>query len=153
MPPLRADGGGGADEQLGIGRRRDDRADIAPVEDRAAGPRGKIALALDQRGPHRRVGRDDRGRGPRLFGSQRRIGQQRIGKAASRQRITGIGRIAAFLRHARAHRPVKQARIEIGQRIMGRERAGDGALARCGRAVDGNNHAVSPSWRRSQASS
>ena len=48
------------DEQFHVRVRRDDGADIAPVEDCAAGLAGELLLALAQRGANRRICRNRR---------------------------------------------------------------------------------------------
>ena len=54
QPPRGAHLGAGGDEQFDRRVRRNDRADVAPVEHRPAVLRGEVALALDQRRAHAR---------------------------------------------------------------------------------------------------
>ena len=80
---------------------------------------------------------------PARLGLERRILQQHRLEIAAAQCIGRIGRIAAGAHHRHADRAVEQACVEMRQAIMAGERLGDGALARCRRAVDSDDHATS----------
>src|SRR5690606_11114256 len=58
-----------------------------------------------------------------------------------------IGIVDAF-GHCPPHRAVQKPGVEMGQAVMGGERRPDRALARGGRAIDGDNHAASPSGEK-----
>ncbi len=128
------------DEQLGRGARADDRADIPPVEDRAAGLSGKTLLPRQQRRTHTGVRRDDAGIAGVLARHQvGRIEQRRIemlGRLGRRRRI--LGRLAGQAHHQPGG-AVQLAGIEMRQPVMARQRPGDGALAAGGRPINGND--------------
>ena len=59
----------------------------------------------------------------------------------------GLARwVEMHIAHRRRHRAVEQAGVEMRQAIMAGQRAGDGALAAGGGAVDGDDHASAPSF-------
>ncbi|KAI1690699.1 hypothetical protein DdX_22336 [Ditylenchus destructor] len=88
MATLGADRGGRLDEELGVGIRRDHRADIAPVKDRAPRLLGESLLALEQRRANQRVRGNDRGDLAHLVAAQPFVGEQQIVEAG---RGDGVG--------------------------------------------------------------
>src|SRR3546814_12946384 len=74
--------GAGGHEQFGVGVRRDDGADVAPVEHRAAGLVREIDLALEQRRTDLRVDRRADGEDARALEAQRRVLERAGGKIA-----------------------------------------------------------------------
>ena len=118
------------DEQLGVGCRADDRADVAPVEHGAAGLRGEPALQVEQGVAHGLVRGHDRGGIADLAPLQARIveagdvedlgGARRGGHVAERQ---------AGIEKAQRHGPVEEARVEMRQAEMLGEPLAEGALA------------------------
>ena len=111
MAAFGADVGGCADEKFGVGVGRDHGADVPSVEHCAARLCGKAALALQQRGAHQRMRRDDRGERTDFIGAQDRILQQRIVEIARCDRI-GLDRPFEFEPlHVRGDRAVQQAGV------------------------------------------
>ena len=81
--------GAGGDEQLGRRVRGDHRADVAPVEHRAAGLGGEGALEVEQRRAHRRMDRHPAGRLAGRRRAQGRVGQAR--RASQRRAAAAAG--------------------------------------------------------------
>src|SRR5690606_39319320 len=75
-----------------------------------------------------------------------------VAQAGQIQRQRGLGRrlgvaeITARIQHRQAHGAIQQAGVQIRQAVVGGQTRGDGALARGGGAVDGDDkvHAASP---------
>ena len=82
---LGADLRGRLHEQLGVGVGRDHRADVAPVEHRAARLRGEPPLALEQRRADQRMRGHDRGDLADLVVAQRLVGQQQHRRSRTRR--------------------------------------------------------------------
>ena len=85
--------------------------------------------------------RDAAGEPAARLAAQLGIEQQAFGEAARGERIAGVVRIAAVEEHLPPDRAVEQPGVEVRQPEMRGERLGDGALARGGGAVDGDDHA------------
>ncbi len=127
-------------KQLGVGIGCDDGADIAPVEHGTARLMREAALAVEQGGPHQWMRRDDRGIFADLVAAQFGILEQMIVEIAGGDGI-GLDRRVEFQpHHIGRDRAIKQPGVEMRQPVPLGERAGDGALARCGGPVDGDDH-------------
>src|SRR5690606_19928217 len=130
----------GGDKQLHIGLGRDHGADIAPVEHGPAGLKREAALALVQRLAHGRVDRDAARQPPCRFAAQLWIGQQPVRKGRRGERVAGIVGVAAVEEHLASDGAIEQPGVEVRQAVMRGEGAGDGAFARGGGSVDGDDH-------------
>ena len=153
VAPLGADLRRCLDEQFGVGIRCDHGADVAAVEDGAACLAGEALLALHQRCADERVGGDDGGELADLIAAQRGVGEQRIVKVAGGDGVGLFGGVEFQATDGQRHGAVQQPGVEVRQAVMTRESLGDGALARCGGAVDGDDHAASPPSRPVSSSS
>jgi hypothetical protein len=76
----------GGDEQLHVGVGRDDGADVAAVEHRAALLLGEVALALEQRLADQRIDRDARGDAAGRLALQLGIGEVDLREIAGARR-------------------------------------------------------------------
>lgn len=94
---------------------------------------------MQQRGADQRVDGDDRGKLADLVRAQHVVVEQMIVEIARGDRIGLFLGVKLEATDILADCTVEQAGIEIRQAIMLRQRTGDGALARCGGAVDGND--------------
>src|SRR5262249_15588276 len=65
-----------------------------------------------------------------------------------RRGLERAAQVVAGGEHPLGHRPVKQTGVQMAQAVMGGDALGDGALAGCGRSVDGDDHDSSPPRRR-----
>ena len=138
---LGADLGRGGDIELGDGVRGDDRADIATVQNGAAGLTGEVLLQLQKRGAHARIAGDPAGRLARMTLGQARIVRQ-AGEVQRQGRRLGCSRVAQIpprVQHRQTHRAIQQAGVQMRQAIVRRQTGGDSALARGGGAVDGDD--------------
>ncbi|MNV55256.1 hypothetical protein D3C71_1474860 [compost metagenome] len=139
--PLGADLRRGGDIELGCGVGRDDRADVAPVQNGAAGLAGEVLLQLQQGGAHARMAGDPAGRLARVPLGQTRIVRQaaEIQRKGRRFGRLGVAQVLPRIQHRQTDGAIQQARIQMRQAVMGRQTRGDGALARGGGAVDGDD--------------
>ena len=108
---------------------------------RTAGPGSKGALEVQEGGPHARIAGDPAGG---LAGTP-------VGQALDIGQVTGVqrprhrfrrGRVvegSAGIQHAQSHGAVEQAGIQMRQPPGLRQPGGDGALARGGGSVDGDD--------------
>ena len=116
-------------------------ADVAAVEDGAAGPAREAALAFDEG----RTDLGDSGDNRRRF-RHLAAAQQIFVEAGERQAPRGdnrgllAGKIATLVHKYPRRCPVKQPGVEMRQTKMPREIARERALAGSGRSVDGDNH-------------
>src|SRR5579885_2377722 len=142
-PPPGAFLAAGGDEQLHVGVGADHRADVAAVEHRALRLPGEASLEGEQGGSFLQNGGDHRGGAADRLVAQARIVEQRRVEAARRRRGGfGIGRIAAGGEHAQRRGAVEPPGIEMGQAELCGEVSRQRALARGGRAVDGDDEAA-----------
>src|SRR5690606_14517095 len=154
-----AHGGIGDDEELGVRFGRDHRADIAAIEDGATGLRREIALEGEQRLAHAGKDSDAGGQDPHLraeqeFGVHPGHVEQFGGAGGAALDVGGID----MGLNRESDGAVEQARIEVGEVEMPAQGGGDGALARGGRTIDGDDHAASsagekPAPRRAKSAS
>ena len=133
---LRADFGRGGDEQLHLGVGGDDRADVAPVEDRSAGLAGELPLAFEQCRADRRIGRDRRGDARHRFAAQFLVGGVDAQHVARPQSLELVAGIAAPAPQVERHRAVEQPGVHVRQAVVPRDGAGDGPLPARRRSVD-----------------
>jgi len=139
--PLGADLGSGRDIELGDGVRRDDRADVATVKNRAAGLAGEVLLQFQKRGAHARMAGDPAGRLARVALGKARIVRQtrQFQRACGRFGHTRVIQVLPRLQHSQSHSAIQQARIQMRQAVVRRQTRSNGALAGCGGAVDGDD--------------
>ena len=105
---------------------------------------GERALALQQRGAHRRMRGHAAGETPRALAAQVGIGEHGIVERRGLQRRHHVVGVAAGARDAQPDGAIEQARIEVRQPVMRGKRAGDRALAARGGAVHGDDHGSAP---------
>ncbi len=135
-PALRADLGRGGDEQFHVGIGRNHRADVAAVEDRAAGLRGKFAAAARAARPDRRIGRNRSTRSA----TPARCAAPVVGRVEARARRTArnasnsLAGIAAPAPQIERDRAVKQAGIHVRQAEMRRRARAQSSPCRSRRA-------------------
>ena len=139
---LRADLRAGGDEQLGVGVGRDDGADVAAVENGAAGLGGEAALALEQSVADQRVSRDARGDAADRLALQLGVVEVDLRQVAgaSPRRTRSRGRRP--FEQVEGDRSVEQSGVHVGQAEMRASARGDRALAARRRPVDGDDHAA-----------
>src|SRR6185312_5359247 len=135
---------GGGDVELHVGRGGDNGPDVAAVQHRARLPCRESALIVQECRAHLRYGRHDRrGRGHGLclqciFVEFFRIERGSRGRGVDRI----VGRMAG-IEHRLGDGPVEQSRIQVMQAVMRGHPARQRALARRGRAVDGDDQDTS----------
>ena len=139
-----ADLGRGGYEQLHVGMRRNNRADIAAVKQCPAWLVGKVYLPLVERGAYVGVDGHTACKAANLLVPQNRIIKYAIGKATSRQSVRRIIGVALMQLHVPAHRAVKQARVQKRQPEMRRQCLCQRALARGSWPVNGDDHFATP---------
>ncbi len=132
----------GLNEQFHIRIGTDLGADIAPIQNRAAGLKREIALKIEQGGAHFGDHRHFRGKHPGLCaGEGLEIGQLGCVEPPSRRDCRRLHiRTVYFTGNSQPNRPVKQTGIEMGQAIMAGEPSGQSAFARRGWSIDGDDH-------------
>ena len=131
----------GGDKDFHRRLRTNHCADVAPVQNRAAGTRGKRPLRFDQRGPHPRHRGDHRGGLRHLTAAERRFVE--VGKPQTprrRDRRLLVVEVATLGDQRRGGRAIKKPSIQVRKPVMGREPPRDRAFARSGRTVDGDDH-------------
>ena len=162
-PPLGAHPRRGRQEELRLGVGEHHRADVPPLEHRAR--RGRASpeplLQAEERVAHHRPGAEGRGRLAHLRAADRgghvpiaelhlaaQPEAQGLGELGQELREAGVvvERHAALLRRE-GRGPVDRPGVHQGQPHPRRELARDGALARAGGSVDGDDH-----WAAFQAS-
>ena len=144
-PRVRARG----DEYFGASLRTNHGANIAAIEDGAAGAAGEGALEFDQGRSDFRDRGDDRGRFRHRAAAQASFIEIREGQASrGGDRCVRVGKIAVLLHQSPRRRPVKQASVEMRQAEMPREFARERPFPRGGRAIDGDDH-----WNRAPSCS
>jgi len=135
-PPLRPHFGGGRHEQLKPRAWRNHRPDVAAVEDGAAGLPREIALPLQQRRAHRRIGRNRRGDPRHGLAPQllvRGIDAQHVGRP---KRFEFARRVPAPSPQVERDGAIEQPGVHVRQAEVRGERPGDGPLPARGRSVD-----------------
>ena len=151
--------GVGAEVDLDLGLRPHDRADVAPLDDDAAGA-DDLALQLEQAGADLRHGADraDRGGdvlGPDLDGDVVAVdgdrGRERVGaglddgRGGERRDGVGVSHVDALAQQPPRHRAEHRAGVEVAQAQPLGDPARGARLAGARRAVDGNDDWVSAS--------
>ena len=112
-PLLRACG----HEQLGLGVRTDDGADVAAVEHGAAGLRRKAPLQIEERVAHRLEGGDDRGGVAHLAPAQALVLEAlEVELARDDRRRPDLGEGAAVVEEGAGDRPVQETVSRCGRR-------------------------------------
>ena len=142
--PFGAHLGRGGDIELGCGVRRDDRADVAPIQNGAAGLGGEVLLQLQKRGAHAGMAGDPAGRLARVTLGQAWIVRQarQIQRTSGGRSDLGVIQILACIQHGQTNGAIQQARVQMRQAVMGRQTRSNGALAGCGGAVDGDDEGL-----------
>src|SRR5829696_7917661 len=106
-------------EQLGVGIRADDGADVAAVEHGAAGLCRKAPLQIEERVAHRLEGGDDRGGVAHLASAQALVVEAlEVELAPDDRRGPDLGEGAAVVEERAGDRPVEEARVEMRQAVM-----------------------------------
>ncbi len=129
--------------QLHFRVRRNDGADVAPVEHRAAGLFGEPALPLEQCLADGGVDRHPACVAAGLLAAQARIVEQRVGERGRGERVASVVGVSAIKEHLPADSAVEKTGVEIRHAVMLGEFAGEGALSGSGRSVDGDDHSGS----------
>ena len=131
---------GGGDEQLHPRVRTDDGADVAPVEHRTLRRFGEAPLPGQQSSADLRHRGDPRGRLAHRPLPQARVGQPLRRQVGGRpRRRPRVVEVAPRVEQGQRDRAVEQTGIEMRQAVMQGEPLGERALARGGRAVDGDD--------------
>jgi hypothetical protein len=148
VPPAGALFRARGDQNLNLGIRKNDGADIAAVEHCARRGAAEIPLEGQERGPHLRNGGNQRGRLADGLAPQRLfIEAGRIERARGGNRPGGVVEPMAAVEERLGDRAIEQAAVEMAQPEMSRQPLAERALAGGGRPVDGNDHAIPPLQR------
>src|SRR6267142_6110783 len=152
VPALRPRAVGGGEEELHLRGGEDHGSDVAALEDRAS-CRGapQVALQLEQLLPHHRPGRDHRGPaadlrranglGHVLAAQQDPVGVELEPEAGVQQLAKPLVVIPgdACATRGQGHRPVDGSGVDDGEAQPPGQLAGDRALARPRRPIDGDD--------------
>ena len=149
-PPLRPHFRARSDEQLGVGIRGDDGADVAAVENCPTLLGREVPLALKQCVPDGRIGRDPGGDARHRLASKLLVAGVEAEVVARPKRLELVRRIASPAPELQGDGAIEQPCVHVRQAVMSSERTSDRALAAGRGPVDGDYEPLAPRHVRSE---